>query len=135
MDMENWPNNVVLVHLPRELQKHAGLQTVIDAVGRKGDYDVVVDFSDADIVGSLTFSRLLELRNVLRTAGHRLILCNVSAAARGVFSIAQLDRLFDFAADASVAGSGGTAENVEGSQRQQNTNTSWTGQSLCMVIK
>ena len=101
--MENWPDNVVLVHLPRELQKHAELQTVIDAVLQKGDYDVVVDFSDADIVGSLTFSRLLELRNVLRTSGHRLILCNVAAATRGVFTVAQLDRLFDFAENASVA--------------------------------
>jgi anti-anti-sigma factor len=101
--MENWPDNVVFVHLPRELQKHAELQAVIDAVRRKGDCDVVVDFSDADVVGSPTFSRLLELRSALRKSGHRLILCNVATATRGVFTMAQLDRLFDFAEDESVA--------------------------------
>jgi len=103
MDTENWPEQVVLVHLPPELQRHAELQTVIDAVHQKGDCNVVVDFSAASIVGSLTFSRLLELRNVLRGSGHRLILCNVAPATRGVFAVAQLERLFEFAGDESAA--------------------------------
>jgi len=103
MRVENWPENVVLVHLPREMQKHAELQTTIDSVGKRGDSDVVVDFSEVDIVGSPTFSRLLELRSVLRESGRRLILCRVSAATRGVFTVAQLGRLFDFAEDESAA--------------------------------
>ena len=103
MDMENWPEHVVLVNLPPELQRHTELQTVIDAMHQKGDCDVVVDFSAAYIVGSPTFSRLLELRSVLRGSGHKLILYNVAPATRGVFAVAQLDRLFDFAEDESAA--------------------------------
>ena len=103
MRAENWPENVVLVRLPRELQKHTELQTAIDAVSKAGNLDVVVDFSDVDIVGSPTFSRLLELRSVLRESGHRLILCHVAPATKGVFTVAQLDRLFDFAENESAA--------------------------------
>jgi anti-anti-sigma factor len=101
--MENWPKDVVLVHLPREIQKHTELQTTIDTVSKSRDLDVVVDFSAVDMVGSPTFSRLLELRSVLRGSGHRLILCHVTPATKGVFTVAQLDRLFDFAEDESAA--------------------------------
>jgi anti-anti-sigma factor len=103
MHVENWPQNVVFVHLPRDLQEHAELQATIDTVSRRNDLDVVVDFSEVDIVGSLTFSRLLELRSVLRQSGHRLILCHLAPATRGVYTVAQLDRLFEFAADESAA--------------------------------
>jgi len=103
MRAENWPENVVLVRLPREMQKHAELQTTIDAVSRRRELDVVVDFSDVDIVGSPTFSRLLELRSVLRESRHRLVLSHVAPATKGVFSVAQLDRLFDFAENKSAA--------------------------------
>ena len=65
--------------------------------------DAVVDFSDVDIVGSPTFSRLLELRSVLRQSGHRLVLCNEDPATRSVFATAELDRLFDFAESESAA--------------------------------
>jgi len=103
MRVENWPKNVVLIHLPREMQKHTELQTTIDTVSKAGDLDVVVDFSDVDIVGSPTFSRLLELRSVLHQSGHRLVLSHVAAATKGVFTVAQLDRLFDFTENESAA--------------------------------
>jgi len=103
MCVEDRRENVVLVHLPREVREHVALQTTIDTVGKKADCDVVVDFSNVDIAGSPTFSRLLELRKVLRGSGHRLILCNVAPATRDVFAVAQLDRLFDFAEDESAA--------------------------------
>jgi len=103
MCVENWPENVVLAHLPRELQKHAELQTTIDGARKTGDFDVVVDFSDVDIVGSPTFSRLLELRSVLRESGHRLVLCNVAPATKSVFAATELERLFDFAENEAAA--------------------------------
>jgi len=103
MRMENWPENVVLVHLPREVHRHTELDTTIDAVRKTGDFDVVVDFSEVDIVGSPTFSRLLELRNVLRQSGHRLVLCHADPATKSVFVTTELDRLFEFAESESAA--------------------------------
>jgi anti-anti-sigma regulatory factor len=63
----------------------------------------VVDFSNADVVGSLTFSRLLELRKLLHESGRKLVLCSVAPAARAVFTVALLDKLFDFVEDRPAA--------------------------------
>lgn len=96
--------NLIVVDLPRELEGHSNeLQGVVEMVLHAGDCDVVVDFSNTDIVGSLTFSRLLELRQLLRGFRHKLVLCGVSPAARAVFSVALLDKLFHFVQDKSAA--------------------------------
>lgn len=99
MRVEDWPGDVILVELPRQLPKHEGLQSAIDVVRQGGDRDVVVDFSDVDVVASPTFSRLLELRRQVRRSGNKLVLCGVASATRRVFAVAQIDRLFDFADD------------------------------------
>jgi anti-anti-sigma factor len=103
MGVQTWSPDVIFVNLPREMDRHSELQTVVDTLRRKGDHNVVVDFSRVDLVGSLTFSRLLELRSLLRASGRRLVLCNVAPATKGVFTVAQLDRLFDFVKDKRAA--------------------------------
>ncbi len=103
MGIQSWSDDVTLVDLPRELEEHNQLQTVIETVRQKGDCSVVVDFSNVDIVGSTTFARLLELRQVLHDRGHTLVLCGVSPATKGVFTVARLDELFDFVADRFAA--------------------------------
>jgi len=103
MSVENWPEGAILVELTGQAPRHEELQQAIDTVQAAGDCHVVVDFSNADVVGSPTLSRLLELRRVLRESGHKLILCHVSPATKGVFTATQIDRLFDFVEDRSAA--------------------------------
>jgi anti-anti-sigma factor len=103
MGVRDWPEDVILVELPQKLAKHEVLQSVIDVVRSRCGCDVVVDFSNVDVVGSPTFSRLLELRSLLRRSGHKLVLCGVAPATKGVFAVSQLDRLFDFVDDKSAA--------------------------------
>lgn len=96
MGVQTWSEDVIVVDLPRELEGHNELQTVVETLRRRGDYDVVVDFSDADIVASVTFSRLLELRSLLRASGRKLVLCSVAPATKAVFTAVLLEKLFDF---------------------------------------
>jgi len=103
MSIQTGLEDVIVVDLPRELEGHRELQTVVETVRHRGGCDVIVDFSKADVVGSLTFSRLLELRWVLRRSGHKLVLCSVAPETRGVFAIVQLDRLFEFVEDKVAA--------------------------------
>jgi anti-anti-sigma factor len=103
MTIQKWADDVVLVELPQQLSDHEELQLVIDTVLDRGLYDVIVDFSNTDIAGSLTLSRLMELRKLLTESGRRLVLCGVSPEVRGVFAVAQLERLFEFADDPAVA--------------------------------
>jgi anti-anti-sigma regulatory factor len=72
-------------------------------VHERGDCNVVVDFSSVDVVGGTTFTQLLELRKVLRDSGHKLVLCGLSPATKGIFTIVRLDGTFDFVEDRFAA--------------------------------
>ena len=103
MGAQTRPDEAVVIDLSRELEGHNALQAVVETIRHDRDRDVVVDFSKADIVGSVTFSRLLELRRLVRRSGRKLILCSVAPETRAVFSVAQLEKLFDFAENRRAA--------------------------------
>ena len=89
MGIQSWSDGVILVDLPRELEEHKELQTVLKMVQEKGDSNVVIDFSSVNIVGSTTFASLLQLRQVLQDSGHKLVLCGLSPATKGVFEFVE----------------------------------------------
>jgi len=103
MSIHRWSEDVILVDLPRELEEHSELQTVIGMVRDRGNCDVVVDFSHVDVVGGACLAGLLEMRRLLNDCGHKLTLCSVAPALKGVFTIARLDDLFEFAEDRFAA--------------------------------
>jgi anti-anti-sigma regulatory factor len=99
MSFQNWSDDVILVDLPREPRMRSELKTIIEIVRDRGDCDVVVDFSSADIMTSTSIAGLLRLRKLLGDCSRRLIFCNVPAATRNVFSVVGLDEVFEFADD------------------------------------
>jgi anti-anti-sigma factor len=103
MSIHRWSQDVILVDLPGELKKHGELQTVVEMLRDEGVCDVVVDFSHVDVVGGTCLAGLLELRKLLRDSGHKLTLCSVAPATKGVFTVARLDDLFEFAEDRFAA--------------------------------
>jgi anti-anti-sigma factor len=103
MSIHRWSDNVILVDLPRELEKQDELQTVIRMVRDRDGCDVVIDFSHVDVVGGACLTALLEVRRRLHDGGHKLTLCNVAPATKGVFTIARLEDLFEFVEDRFAA--------------------------------
>jgi anti-anti-sigma factor len=103
MGIQNWSEDIILVDLPQEPNMGDELKTVTDMVRDRGDCDVVVDFSEVDIVTSSSLSKLLKLRKLLTDCGHRLIFCNVAPATRGIFTVTGLDGIFELADDKFVA--------------------------------
>ncbi len=99
MSIYRWSEDVILVDLPEALDKHNELQTVIRKLRQEGPHDVVVDFSHVPVVGSAWLTPLLKIQRLLKESGHKLTLCSVPPATRGVFIIARLDHLFEFAED------------------------------------
>jgi anti-anti-sigma regulatory factor len=69
----------------------------------RGDCDVVVDFSEVDIVTSSSLSKMLKLRKLLTDCEHNLIFCGVAPATKGVFTVTGLEGVFEFAEDKFVA--------------------------------
>lgn len=99
MRIQHWSEDVILVDLPADVTKHNGLQTVIAMLRHGPACDVVVDFSEVQMVGGAWLTQLQKIQRLAHQSGHKLILCDVAPATRGVFTIAHLDDLFEFAAD------------------------------------
>ena len=68
MGIQNWSEDIILVDLPQEPNMGDELKTVTDMARDRGDCDVVIDFSDVDIVTSSSLSKLLKLRKLLDSA-------------------------------------------------------------------
>jgi len=103
MAIQNWSEDIILVDLPAEPEMGDELKTITEIVRDRGDCDIVVDFSSVDIVTSSSLSKLLKLRKLLGDCGHRLVLCSVAPATRGIFTVTGLDGIFEVADDKFVA--------------------------------
>jgi len=104
MGIQNLSKDVLFVDLPfKELQMGDELKSLNEIVSNRSDCDVVVDFSKVEIVTSSNISNLLALRALLREHGRQLILCGVSAPTKGIFTVAGLDAVFEFANDKRAA--------------------------------
>ncbi|MDI9432927.1 MAG: STAS domain-containing protein [Sedimentisphaerales bacterium] len=103
MGIQNWSEDIILVDLPQEPELGDELKTVTEVVRDRGDCEVVIDFSDVDIITSSSLSKLLKLRKLVGDCGHRLVFCSVAPATKGIFTITGLDGIFEMVDDKFVA--------------------------------
>ncbi len=103
MGIQNWSEDIILVDLPQEPELGDELKTVTAVVRDRGDCEVVVEFSDVDIITSSSLSKLLKLRKLVGDCGHRLVFCSVAPATKGIFTITGLDGIFEMVDDKFVA--------------------------------
>src|SRR4030042_6122117 len=100
MGIQNISEDVLLVNLPpKEPQISGELKRLNELVVTDSDCDVVIDFSGVEIINSSDLSNLLTLRALLREHGHKLVLSNVAVLTKGIFTVAGLDAVFEFAAN------------------------------------
>ena len=103
MGIQDWSDNIVVVDLVEEPQLRDEIESVIGIVRDRGNCDVVIDFSQVDIVTSSSLSALLKLRKLLSDCEHRLVFCNIAAATKGIFTLTGIDEIFEFVDDKFVA--------------------------------
>jgi anti-anti-sigma regulatory factor len=104
MGMKKISKDVLLVELPSKSPRIANeLKAVNEIVSKKGSCDVIIDFSQVEIINSSNISNLLILHNLQEGVGRRLILCNVATVTKCIFVVAGLNELFDFAEDRESA--------------------------------
>ena len=103
MGIDHSSHGILTVDLPPEPEMRSELEIVAEVVRDGANCDVVVDFSNVDIVTSSSISNLLKLNKLLGDCGHRLVLCNTSPVTEGIFQVAGLDEVFEFAADKPAA--------------------------------
>ncbi len=103
MSIDRWSEDVIVVDLTEGLGKHHELETVIRTLRQGYPCDVVVDFSHVQVVGGVWLTQLQKIQRLAGESGHRLTLCHVPPAIRGIFTIAHLDDLFEFSEDRFTA--------------------------------
>jgi anti-anti-sigma factor len=91
------------VNLPGEPQMGNELMTVTEIVRNRGDCDVVIDFTDVDIITSSSLSKLLKLRKILSDNDHKLVFCSVALATKRIFLVTGLEKISKFADDKFMA--------------------------------
>jgi anti-sigma B factor antagonist len=64
---------------------------------------LVVDLAAVDYMDSSGVATLVEAMQVQRKAGHKMVLCRLSAKVRGIFEIARLDTVFTLVDDVAAA--------------------------------
>jgi anti-anti-sigma factor len=103
MGIQNWSEEIILVDLSQEPDMGDELKSVTSQVRDRGDCDVVIDFSDIDIVTSSSISKLLKLRKLLTDCGHKLVFSSVAPATKGIFDVTGLEDVFEFVDDKFIA--------------------------------
>lgn len=103
MGIQNLAENVIFVALPDEQKIADELKTVNEFANNRREINVIIDFSRVEMVNSSNISNLIILHNLLRQYGCCLILCNVAAPTKCVFTVVGLDKFFVFADDKQAA--------------------------------
>ncbi|MFZ0035239.1 MAG: STAS domain-containing protein [Sedimentisphaerales bacterium] len=100
MGIQNFSEDVLFVDLPSEEPRIGDeLKSLNEIVGARRACDVVVDFFRVEVITSSSISNLMILRNLLQERGRQLILCNVAIVTKYIFTVAGLDKVFDFVDD------------------------------------
>jgi anti-anti-sigma factor len=97
--VENFASDIVVFELQREPQMNGELDVVIDTASQCPDCNVILDFTNVDIITSSSLTKLLKLRQTLQASGHQMVLCSIHPFTKSAFEVTGLDGVFALAAD------------------------------------
>lgn len=69
------------------------------ALERSAGARLVIDFGNVTYVSSAVFGKLIALNRLMRTRGHRLIICGLTPTISEIFTVTRLNSLFDIRID------------------------------------
>lgn len=103
MGSRNFSEDVLLVTLPPQPQQSDELEAVNTTLSEQIDRDIVMDFSEVEMLTSESICSLLILAKLLGGVGHQLVLCSVPPAINDIFVRTGLLSVFEFADSESDA--------------------------------
>lgn len=103
MSVQFWSENIVVVDLPREPFLGDELQSTVDEICYDVCNDVVLDFSEVEMITSSSIAKLLKLRKILTQHDKRMVICKVGTRTLNIFRLTGLLEVFQFASDKTVA--------------------------------
>ena len=103
MGIQSWSEDILLVDLPKGPKMEQELETLINQASKEEGCDVVIDFSQVNVITASSIQKLLKLLKFLLNRKRRLIFCSVAPVTMGIFLIIGLDKIFKFDQDKFVA--------------------------------
>jgi anti-anti-sigma factor len=94
MPLEDWSENIVVVHLADEPQFSEDLEALENRISRE-PVGAVVDFSAVHYVNSTNIARLINLRRDMHDRDCRMVLCGMNNEVWSVFLVTGLDKVFE----------------------------------------
>jgi anti-anti-sigma factor len=105
MWIENATDNTYVLCTPvdQEPELQRELKIINEIVAGRNDCYVIISLADIEILTSSSISCFLKLHHSLSENGRLLILCKVGLPVKGIFRIAGLGSVFNFADDTLAA--------------------------------
>ena len=73
------------------------MQSGVALLDGRADQPWVIDLSAVDYIGSATIGLIINIRQRIKSAGGRLVLCGLSARIMDIFHTSSMERLFTIA--------------------------------------
>ena len=102
MPVERWSDSVLVVRLADSPNTTEDLDA-LDQETRQRRLDAVVDFGAVRMLNSSHLAKLIKIRRQMNTHESRLVLCGANDQVWGAFLVTNLDKLFEFADDVTMA--------------------------------
>ena len=103
MGIANYLEDVLLVTLHKEPHSGSELQELTEIVSTGCNRDVIVDFSEVEMLTSESICGLMILDKYLSSSGRRFVFCNASEEIKHIFERTGLAAVFTFADDEYAA--------------------------------
>jgi len=104
MEIVNLTDDIIFLELPsNEPEITKQLKALNSTVSEGKNCDVIIGFSNVEIINSSNISNLLILRSFQEDVGRRLIFCDVQTVTRCIFVVAGLAERFVFIDDKKAA--------------------------------
>ena len=97
MGIRNLSEDILLVTLPQQPQQSDELEAVNAMLSETIDRDIVMDFSEVQMLTSESICGLLILAKLLAGVGRQLVLCSLPPAIYDIFVRTGLLSVFEFA--------------------------------------
>lgn len=99
MGIQNFSKDILLITLPQQPQHGEEIDIVNKLLSESVDFDVLVDFTEVEILTSESICSLMILDKLLTGSGRKLVLYNLPSAIKQIFIRTGLLTVFVLADD------------------------------------
>ena len=99
MRIQNFSEDILLITLPKQPQHGQEIEIVNKLLSDSVDFDVMVDFSEVEILTSGSICGLMILDRLLKGSGRKLAFFNIPSAIKQIFVRTGLLSVFNLADD------------------------------------